>query len=136
MFSIIYISFFNAEVSNAIPLHSRLTQNFLIKEKENSIFNKDYFISLSNYNLNYIQKSQTVLFLLTKFYLLFFSITIGIIKLKMSWFFGNKNYCLSEASFNFVFKKFLDEPGIVRSTFAILFNMLLFKYVKITIIAK
>jgi len=37
---------------------------------------------LSNYNLNYIQKSQTVLFLLTKFCLLFFSITIGIIKLK------------------------------------------------------
>ena len=43
---------------------------------------------------------------------------------------------LSQIKFGNISKKCLDEPGLVRSTFAILFNMPLVKYVKITIIAK
>ena len=43
---------------------------------------------------------------------------------------------LSQIKFGNISKKYLDEPGIVRSTFAILFSMTLFKYTKITIIAK
>ena len=43
---------------------------------------------------------------------------------------------LSQIKFGNISKKCLDEPGLVHSTFAILFNMPLVKYVKITIIAK
>ena len=43
---------------------------------------------------------------------------------------------LSQIKFGNISKKFLDELGLVRSTFAILFNMPLVKYVKITAIAK
>ncbi|BBM39321.1 hypothetical protein JCM16775_2032 [Leptotrichia hofstadii] len=43
---------------------------------------------------------------------------------------------LSQIKFGNISKKCLDDPGLVRSTFAIFFNMLLVKYVKITIIAK
>ena len=45
-------------------------------------------------------------------------------------------WLLSQIKFGNISKKFLDEPELVRRTFAILFNMLLFKYVRITIIAK
>ena len=45
-------------------------------------------------------------------------------------------WLLSQIKFGNISKKCLDEPGLVRSTFAILFNILLVKYVKITIIAK
>jgi len=43
---------------------------------------------------------------------------------------------LSQIKFGNISKKFLDEPGLVRSTFAILFYMPLVKYVKIIFIAK
>ena len=43
---------------------------------------------------------------------------------------------LFQIKFENISKKYLDEPGIVHSTFVILFNMSLFKYVKITVIAK
>ena len=45
-------------------------------------------------------------------------------------------WLLSQIKFGNISKKYLDKPGLVRSTFAIFFNMLLVKYVKITIIAK
>ena len=43
---------------------------------------------------------------------------------------------LSQIKFGNISKKCLDKPGLVCSTFAILFNMPLFKYIKITFIAK
>ena len=43
---------------------------------------------------------------------------------------------LSQIKFGNISKKCLDKPGLVCSTFAIFFNMLLFKYIKITFIAK
>ena len=43
---------------------------------------------------------------------------------------------LSQIKFGNISKKCLDKPGLVCSTFAIFFNMPLFKYIKITFIAK
>ena len=45
-------------------------------------------------------------------------------------------WLLSKIKFGNISKKCLDKPRLVRSTFAILFNMPLVKYIKITIIAK
>ena len=42
--SLLILSYFNAEASDAMPLHSRFTQNFLIRKKENSLLNKNLFI--------------------------------------------------------------------------------------------
>ena len=42
--SLFILSYFNAEASDAMPLHSRFTQNFLIRKKENSLLNKNLFI--------------------------------------------------------------------------------------------
>ena len=59
---------FNARASNAMPLHPRFTQNFLIKEKENSLrkttltfANKSYFnINKFYYYKNYGERNTFV----------------------------------------------------------------------------
>ena len=57
---------------NTTPHHAYFIPHATHKSAvENPREYSDYFISLNNYNLNYIQKSQTVLFLLTKFCLIF-----------------------------------------------------------------
>ena len=114
IFFIYIFNFFNVRASITMPLHPYFTQNFLIKKKENSLLNFNCFNKSNCISFKIYSKSSNSSFSFNEILLILFTITISRIKLKMSWFFGNKNLCLSEASLIFVFKKCLDKPGLQR----------------------